>query len=273
MYQGYKIVQPSDIELTAFYMEKDFNHFDCLENEYVIFTDENKEVIDKYRWTGSEYKQVRYEPIKNVYTGNIRPRNPQQCLAFDMLQDEKTTVKVLTGIFGSGKTMIMILHAVDLVQKGKVDKIVWVRNNIEVKDSAPLGALPGSSDQKLLPFAGPLLDHIGGLEGMYAMMDRGQLELQHLGYIRGRDIKNSIIIASEAENLTVQHVQLLIGRVGEGSQLWLDGDHKQVDKKVFKDNNGLQMAINRLAGQRLFGYVDMPISERSETARLADLLD
>lgn len=169
--------------------------------------------------------------------------------------------------------MIMILHAVDLVQRGKVDKIVWVRNNIEVKDSAPLGALPGSSDQKLLPFAGPLLDHIGGLEGMYAMMDRGQLELQHLGYIRGRDIKNSIIIASEAENLTVQHVQLLIGRVGEGSQLWLDGDHKQVDKKVFKENNGLQMAINRLAGQRLFGYVDMPISERSETARLADLLD
>ena len=41
---------------------------------------------------------------------------------------------------------------------------------------------------------------------MYAMMDNGQLELQHLGYIRGRDIKNSIIIASEAENLTVQHV-------------------------------------------------------------------
>ena len=57
-------------------------------------------------------------------------------------------------------------------------------------------------DEKLIPFAGPLLDHIGGLEGMYAMMDNNQLELQHLGYIRGRDIKNSIIIASEAENLT-----------------------------------------------------------------------
>lgn len=254
-------------------MERDFNHFNCLENEYVIFENENKEIIDKYRWTGKEYEQVRYKAIENTFSGLIRPRNPQQCLAFDMLQDNKTTIKVLTGIFGSGKSMLMILHAIEALRRGDADKIVWVRNNIEVKDSVPLGALPGTADDKLLPFAGPLLDHIGGLDGMYAMMNNGQLELQHLGYIRGRDIKNSIIIASEAENLTVQHVQLLIGRVGEGSQLWLDGDHKQVDKQIFKDNSGLLKAVERLAGQPLFGYVDLPISERSETAKLADLLD
>lgn len=128
-------------------------------------------------------------------------------------------------------------------------------------------------DEKLLPFAGPLLDHIGGLDGMYSMIDNGQLELQHLGYIRGRDIRDSIIIASEAENFTIQHIQLLIGRVGEGSQLWLDGDHKQVDKQVFRDNSGLSRCIERLAGQHLFGYVDLPTTERSETAKLADLLD
>lgn len=143
MYQGYKIVQPSDIELTAFYMEKDFNHFDCLENEYVMFQDKNKNVIDKYRWTGKEYQQVRYKPIDNIYTGTVRPRNPQQCLAFDLLQDNKTTIKLLTGVFGSGKTMIMILHALEAIHRGEADRIVWVRNNIEVKDSVPLGALPG----------------------------------------------------------------------------------------------------------------------------------
>lgn len=233
----------------------------------------NQQVIDKYRWDGEEYRQVRYKPIENIYSGVVRPRNAQQCLAFDMLQDNKTTIKLLTGIFGSGKSYLMILHALEAIRRGEADRIVWVRNNIEVKDSVPLGSLPGSADDKLLPFAGPLLDHIGGIDGMYAMIDKGELELQHLGYIRGRDIKHSIIIASEAENLTTQHVQLLIGRVGEGSQLWLDGDHKQVDKQVFKDNNGLLRAVERLAGQRLFGYVDLPISERSETARLADLLD
>ena len=124
-------------------MEKDFNHFNCLENEYVIFENENKEIIDKYRWTGTEYEQVRYKPIENTFSGSIRPRNPQQCLAFDMLQDNKTTIKLLTGVFGSGKTLIMILHAIETIRRGDADKIVWVRNNIEVKDSVPLGALPG----------------------------------------------------------------------------------------------------------------------------------
>lgn len=194
-------------------------------------------------------------------------------MAFDMLQDEKSTIKILTGRFGSGKTMLMVVNALDLIQKGKFDKLVWVRNNVEVKDSVPLGALPGSAYEKLIPFAGPLLDHVGGLEGLEELMRRGVIDIQHLGFIRGRDIKNAIIMSTEAENLTTQHVQLLIGRVAEGSQLWLDGDYKQVDKQVFKENSGLARAVDRLAGEDLFSYVDLPISERSATARLADKLD
>lgn len=80
-------------------------------------------------------------------------------------------------------------------------------------------------------------------------------------------------MCSEAENLTKEHVQLLIGRVGEGSNLWLDGDFKQTDSKVFEENNGLNIAIEKLKGHQLFGYVHLEKSERSETAALADLLD
>ena len=68
------------------------------------------------------------------------------------------------------KTMLMVITALDLVQKGKVDKIIWVRNNIEVKDANPLGALPGSAYEKLIPFAGPLLDHVGGIEGLETLI-------------------------------------------------------------------------------------------------------
>jgi predicted ribonuclease YlaK len=174
-------------------------------------------------------------------------------MAFDMLQDPKSTIKVLTGTYGSGKTMLMVVTALDLIQKGKYDSIVWVRNNIEVKDSVPLGALPGSAFEKLLPWAGPLIDHVGGMEGLERLTDSGVIDIQHLGYIRGRDIKNSIIISTEAENLTSQHVQLLIGRVGEGSMLWLDGDYRQVDKNIFKENSGLERAVTRLSGNELFG--------------------
>ena len=78
---------------------------------------------------------------------------------------------------------------------------------------------------------------------------------------------------SEAENLTAQHIQLIIGRVGEGSTLFLDGDIKQVDKKVFETNNGITKAIEVLKGNKLFGYVQLQKTERSETAALADLFD
>ena len=167
----------------------------------------------------------------------------------------------------------MVSHAINMIEHGKYEKLVWVRNNIEVKDSKPLGALPGDLNAKVLPFAGPLMDHIGGEDGLYKWMNDGKIELQHLGYIRGRDIKNSIIICSEAENLTKEHIQLLIGRVGKHSALWLNGDNRQIDGRVFENNNGITFAIDRLVGQPEFGYVYLPTTERSRTASLADLLD
>ena len=62
-------------------------------------------------------------------------------------------------------------------------------------------------------------------------------------------LKNTIIMCSESENMTKEHIQLLIGRVGEGSALWLNGDYRQVDEKVFETNNGLTIAIDKLKKQ------------------------
>ena len=119
----------------------------------------------------------------------------------------------------------------------------------------------------------PMADHLGGETGLDMYMMAGIISVEHLGHIRGRDIKNSIIYCTEAENLTKEHVQLLIGRVGEGSTLWMNGDFKQTDKAIFKSNNGLLTSVQRLAGHEKFGYVQFSKTERSETATMADLLD
>lgn len=105
------------------------------------------------------------------------------------------------------------------------------------------------------------------------LMSSGKVEIEHLGFIRGRDLKNAIVYCSEAENLTKDHVQLLISRIGEGSSLWMNGDYKQVDSPTFRMNNGLLSAIQKLAGNESFGYVQLQKTERSRTAALADLLD
>ena len=273
MYKGYIDVKPTQEEWSELYSNPQNNIFNCLDNQYLIIYDENEGVVDRFKWVNGCYKKLTYKQINNSFVNKIKPRNIQQECTFDMLQDKNTTIKVVTGRFGSGKTYLMVTNALQMLYDGRFDKIVWIRNNIAVKDTKDLGALPGTELEKLLPFVMPLADHVGGVDGIEMLIRQNKLEVQHLGFIRGRDIKNSIIIFSEAENLTKQHVQLLIGRVGEGSNLWLDGDFKQTDSKVFEENSGLNIAIDKLKGHELFGYVHLEKSERSVTSALADLLD
>lgn len=252
------------------------NLFDTPTNGYILIpnADADGNTVG-LRWDGSRYVPIKYKKISNRFTGDIRPRNDQQRLAFDMLQNDDITVKMLTGTFGSGKTMLMVSSAIDMIEKHKFDKLIWIRNNIEVKNTKELGALPGTLLEKLgaASFAGPLADHLGGESGLEYWIKNGQVEVAHLGFIRGRDYKNAILLVSEAENLTKEHIQLLLGRVGEGSMLWLDGDLKQTDEAVFENNSGMRKAISALTGNPHFAYVYMPKTERSETAQMADLLD
>lgn len=273
-YLGYKtITTDEDLIWEAIYSESTKNIFDCLENEYVYIVSPSTENYDILKWTDGKYKKLAYKTINNNFVDKIKPRNIQQQMAFDLLQSKTETIKVITGRFGSGKTFLMVANALQAIHDNKFEKIVWVRNNVGVKDTKDIGALPGNTIDKIFPYVMPLADYVGGVDGIEMLMRQGKLEVQHLGFIRGRDIKNSIILCSEAENLTKQHVQLLIGRVGEGSSLWLDGDFKQVDSKIFEENSGLNIAIDKLKGNKLFGFVHLEKSERSETAALADLLD
>ena len=271
-YRGYEVIRSDDERLAEFYEAKD-NIFNLLENQYLLVEDLHGKLTDSYVWQNGTFRKVGYTKIGNDFTGVVKPRNAQQEVLFDMLVDKQSTVKLVTGGFGCGKTMSLVVAALDAISKGRFEKIIWVRNNIEVKDTTPLGSLPGDSYDKLLPFAMPLADHCGGIEGLQHLIEQDRVEIVHLGFLRGRDIKNSIILCSEAENLTKQHIQLLIGRVGEGSNLWMDADLKQRDKAAFEKSAGLELMIERLKGQKLFGYIKLLKTERSETARLADLLD
>nr|DAU18231.1 MAG TPA: NYN ribonuclease and ATPase [Bacteriophage sp.] len=272
-YKGYKDVTLSDEEMSYFYLHTKENIYDSILNEYLIIRKSDGEVVDYRKWNGEEYVVVSYKTINSHYMGKIKPRNPHQVLAFNMLQDKDVTIKVISGKFGSGKDYLMIANALKLIDEGKFDKLLYIRNAIGVKDANELGFLPGSKLEKLLPYAMPLADHLGGETGLEMQMMAGTIEVEHLGYIRGRDIKNTIIYVSEAENLTKEHVQLLIGRVGEGSALWINGDFKQTDSALFRMNNGLMSTVQKLAGHEKFGYVQLQKTERSETAAMADLLD
>lgn len=270
--KGYKEITLSDEELGQFYATMR-PPVEILENQYLVIKDSKEKVIDKYKFQSNKLKKVNFQIINSTYVGKIKPKNIEQELGFDMLLDKKSTVKLLTGTFGTGKSMSLIGAALQKIEQGEFEKILWVRNNIEVKDTVPLGALPNGEYEKLLPFVQIFADHVGGKEGLRFLVEKEKLEVCHLGFIRGRDIKNSIIMTSEAENLTRQQLQLLIGRVGEGSNLWMDADTRQRDKEIFEKSQGIEILINRLSGNPLFGYINLKKVERSATAQLADLLD
>ncbi|MBR5014277.1 MAG: PhoH family protein [Bacteroidales bacterium] len=272
-YLGYKEIIPTDDELNTVFQPNGDNLFGCLQNEYLVAKDEDGNVLELLKCVNGKMVKVPFKTITGRFLGKVKPRNIHQQLAIDLLYDTETTVKVITGKFGTGKDFLMCAAAVDLLEHSKYEKIVYVRNNIEVKNSKPIGFLPGNYNEKMMPFAMPMADHLGGVDGLSLMIGHGQIEIVHLGFIRGRDIKNSIIICSEAENMTKEHIQLLLGRVGEGSALWINGDFKQCDGEIFQKNSGLLAAVDRLKGHPRFGYVKLQKTERSETAAMADLLD
>lgn len=271
-YKGYVTLTLDIEEMNHFYYTK-ASQQKLKENEYVVLKNTDGEVVDRLVFQEGELKRIKYPIIESSFLGDIKPRNTEQFLAFHMLQDKNSQIKLLTGKFGTGKSFSMIAQAINLLERGVFNKIVYIRNNINVSDCLELGALPGGERDKLLPYMMPLADHLGSQEILEDYLFTGAIEPIHLGFLRGRDLRNSLIYCTEAQNLSVAHMQLLIGRVAEGSELWLDGDIKQTDRKVFEKSSGIGAVIEKLSGNKHFAYVHLIKNERSEVAALADLLD
>lgn len=257
--------------------------FEMKENEYLLIYETEhgeKKLTTTYCYEDGKFRKVPKGSIvaaksKEKFSKEskiIYPRNDEQICAFDMVKDRNKTIKVITGTWGTGKTLIMVEAALEALRKGEFEQIVWIRNNVDVKDTKDLGALPGDIWEKLKPFVGPFIDHCGE-EETRAMVEHETLVVEPLQFLRGRNIENAIIMCSEAENLTKEHIQLIIARAADGSEVWFDGDTRQRDKVAFEKSKGLETVIERFAGQELFGYVHLTHSERSKTAAMADLLN
>ena len=298
-YTGWKKWNPTSDEWIRLYTAEEVP-FQLKENEYLIVkAEDNITTFYCYenghlrKFTGGSIKTVKdtalvpleepkqkqedskkanskkYSKGKNVV---ITPRNEEQVCAFDLMKDPNKTVKLLTGTWGTGKTLILVSAALEALKAGRFKRIVWIRNNVDVKDTKDLGALPGEVIDKLLPFLGPFIDHAGE-NSVRTMLNKGTLVVEPLQSLRGRNFDNTLIMCSEAENLTKEHIQLIIARAAEGSEVWFDADNRQRDKASFEKSKGIETLIERFAGQKLFGYVHLVKSERSETAAMADLLN
>ena len=272
-YTGYKKVILTDDELARIYQEGKCDKVDLVENEYLAVVNKDDEVIDKFKMKNGELKKIPYYVFGSYQTENVKPKTFEQHFAMDLLQNRQITVKLLRGVYGSGKDHLMSAYASMALEKGWYDKVVYIRPSVSLKDVPETGFLKGTLQDKLGWTMGPLYDKWGGEEGVQMMLDKGQLELAPLQFIRGRSFENCLIYVSEGQNITTEIAKLLLGRVGENSVLIINGDTHQTDHKIYERDNGILKMIERLTGNELFGYVYLSQTLRSATANLANLLD
>lgn len=270
-YCGWKKFTPNEDELISLYSNPTENILSAAINEYCEIY-ENDELKDVLRWTGEKYVPLKWNNLKNNFLNKkIQPYNLEQKMAFDLLQNPDIAVKILTGPPGTGKDYLMLLHALDMVQKGIMEKIIFIRNLVPFKDAPELGFLAGDLQQKIAWGLGPV-NSILGEEGLLQYEEQGIIEAVNLGFIRGCSWDNTIIYVSEGQNITGGGYKLLISRCGQGSQLWVNGDILQTDDKIFEKNNGLFRLSNSLKNNSLAGTVKLIKTERSAVADLAKII-
>lgn len=269
-YCGWTKYTPNDIEFISLYSHPEINILKAKTNEFCTLY-ENNELRDILFWNGEKYRPLHYKDFTSVLGEKIRPRNLEQKMYLDLLQNSDIPVKLCTAKFGTGKSYLALSYALHALQQGKFDKIVFVKNNLDVKGAGKLGTLPGSEIDKQLPWLRQIEDHIGP-QKFDEYINSGLIEPAHLSSLRGRDLKNSCIIVDEAENLLDTNIQLLLGRVSTNSEIIFCADIKQCDY-AHEDQSGIPKMIERLAGNKLFGMVKLLKTERSEVAALADALD
>ena len=206
---------------------------------------------------------------------STNPRNKEQQFAFELLMDPSVPVVSLVGKAGSGKTLLALAAGLEQTfNKNSLYKKIVVTKPVEPvgKD---IGFLPGSMEEKMMPWLAPIQDNLQFLMGddkatLEMYMDKGQIEVEAMTFIRGRSISNAFIVIDEVQNMTQHEIKTVLTRVGEGTKIVLTGDIEQIDN-VYIDatNNGLSYVVERLKEEDLTGHVTLLKGERSMVATIA----
>ena len=249
--------------------------FPMRENEFLIVKDQNNKPVCDLIYRDNKLELLDGHGFKSDFVGKVSPRNLEQDCLMELLQDKNISILAATGEYGTGKSFLLTTFALHQLDKGKIDKIVYVPNNSIVENTRELGTLPGTTTDKELIYMGPILDIVGE-DRARDMIERNQIEIVPISVMRGRSFNNSIVLINEAQNLTTEHIKLLIARCGTNTRIFFDGDIKQSDSSVFKNRSGLKLLLHLSQSEeyaKIFGTVRLNSIERSKTAQASAYLD
>lgn len=274
-YKGFIEVEDSDERTFDIYEPEDDvckNSFNLITNQYVNVMRDG-ESIEAFRWNGSGYSKVPNGKIKSMYFGDIKPKDIYQKMVIDSINNN--TLTCISGRAGSGKSMLSLACAMELIEKGKFDRIVILFNPCSVRGATQLGYYQGSLIEKALQsnIGNVLITKFGDRFAVENLIAQGKLKLVPMVDCRGMEIRdNEILYITEAENMTVDMMKICLSRASQFAKIIVEGDYKQIDNRIFMVDNGMSRLVEKIKGEDCFGYVQLQNVWRSKIATLMDKL-
>jgi len=198
--------------------------------------------------------------------------NPKRPIKFNIeLNEEQKEAKrlilahqitVLTGGAGSGKTLVAVQTALDLLFKKDIKKIWITRPNVTKED---YGFLPGDLKDKMDPLLIPIYDNLNQCYDeniIKKLVENKSIDIAPIAYIRGRTIDDSVLIIDETQNIDDDMAEALLTRLGKHGKVILTGDAKQIDLKN-KRYSGINGVIKLAIEDPDMAYIDLKANHRS----------
>ena len=216
------------------------------------------------------------------------PRDVRQTFALDLLTDPTVPCVSLMGMAGTGKTFLALAAGLEQVVEARGYRRLSVYRPLVAVGRQEVGYLPGALEEKLSPWMAAVHDNLYSLmrrddeldgagpnhhrhiqEAVDGLLERGQLEMAAITYLRGRSITDEYVIVDEAQNLELPTLKVILTRMAHGSKVVFCGDLSQVDNPYISPYGGMAALIEKLKGTALFGHVTMSKGVRSPLAELA----
>jgi phosphate starvation-inducible PhoH-like protein len=235
---------PEEIEI----LEKVFNELAFLVNKNRQLTQQDIELVIQLAKNGQEVVSDNDIDAAILFTKNdvIKAKTPGQ---FEFIKvARKNDIVFAIGPAGTGKTYLSVALAVAAFKNHLVSKIVLCRPAVEAGES--LGFLPGDFREKIDPYLRPLYDALEDMmpyEKLKYYLERNQIEIVPLAYMRGRTLNNAFVILDEAQNATALQMKMFLTRLGANSKAIITGDVTQIDLPSKKES-GLVQAQSILTG-------------------------
>ena len=211
---------------------------------------------------------IESKDISNISSSNnisiigskaIKVKNVAQFKYIETI--ENSTITFGIGPAGTGKTFLAVASAVKMYTDEKIKKIVLTRPAVEAGER--LGYLPGDLSQKIDPYLVPLFDSLEfffGNETLQYLIEKRNIEIVPLAYMRGRTLNNACIILDEAQNATVSQIKMFLTRLGEDSKMIITGDETQIDLHN-RDFSGLKKTRKSLSNIEEISVVEFKNSD------------